>query len=144
MSYKISHELPNPNSLRSNRFIFMQNIKGNLAGLFNLVYRSHLARNSLNSFHIDFKIIRNSYLVASSPVWNVPWTTWRPQDPIPKIRGSSFLSLWAFNFVKTLQFVFGPSIESNNICFSGKLAVELSNAATMLSALGHLKKWESK
>lgn len=54
--------------------------------------------------------------------------------------GQLILVSVGLSFSKMLQFMFGPSIKRTNIFFIAKLAVELSNSATMLFALAPLKK----
>ena len=67
-----------------------QNNNGKTSEVFNWMYRSLRAGESLNSCHMAFETFSNFQPLVFMPVWKAPWTTYNPHDPTSIIWGNSF------------------------------------------------------
>ena len=91
--------------------------------------------SSCNNLHMPLKKFSISQPVVLTPDWRAPG--WH------EVHKSTRLRMF-FNFPCTDQFVFGPSIESIDRLFVGRLVVAFRSSSKMLSAFGRLKNLESK
>ena len=121
-----------------------QNFNGKIVLLFSLTFISLQTGESWNNYHNDFNTSSNSHPLCFAPFWSKLEIVCGQQLPIFSKQGISSVFLWSDIFSNTDQFVAGPSI-GNWIIFSATSFCKLCcSFVTILSALGCLRKWESK